>query len=195
MNRRPANDWGFEDLFPREFLTSDWANQWRSWAGRRRTQIFESGEMKFVILRLLQEKPRHGYDVIKALEEKMRGYYTPSAGTVYPTLQLLEDQSYVRSVEADGRKVFHITPDGEHFLSEHRDVVDEIFERARDVVRDFAAGPMADLNGAFARLASATYKRAWRKGPENPAITRVTAILQKATEDIDRIWSTSETQP
>jgi len=64
--------------------------------------MFESGEVKFVILRLLKEKPRHGYEVIKAIEEKFGGYYSPSAGTVYPTLQLLEDVGYVRAVETDG---------------------------------------------------------------------------------------------
>ena len=64
---------------------------WGGHRGGRRQQMFESGEMKFVILRLLKEKPRYGYEVIKALEEKLAGYYTPSAGTVYPTLQLLED--------------------------------------------------------------------------------------------------------
>ena len=68
--------------------------------------MFESGEVKFVILRLLKEKPRHGYEVIKALEEKLGGYYTPSAGTVYPTLQLLEDEGYVRAVETEGKKVY-----------------------------------------------------------------------------------------
>ena len=72
--------------------------------------MFESGEMKFVILRLLREKPRHGYEVMKALEEKFRGHYTPSAGTVYPTLQLLEDEGYVRAVDTDGKKVYHVTP-------------------------------------------------------------------------------------
>src|SRR5437762_4232075 len=93
---------------------------------RRRNQMFESGEVKFVILRLLREKPRHGYEIIKALEERMGGHYTPSAGTVYPTLQLLEDQGYVRAVETEGRRVYHITAEGEHFLDENRDVIDDI---------------------------------------------------------------------
>ena len=113
----------------------DWSQNWKGWAGRggrpRRAQFFESGEMKFVILRLLKEKPRHGYDIIKALEDKMGGCYTPSAGTVYPTLQLLEDQGHVRAAEVDGKKVYHITPEGERFLSEHHDVLEDILERVR----------------------------------------------------------------
>jgi DNA-binding PadR family transcriptional regulator len=150
--------------------------------------MFESGEVKFVILRLLKEQPRHGYEIIKALEQKMWGCYTPSAGTIYPTLQLLEDQGYVRAVETDGKRVYHITPEGERFLAEHNDVLEDIFERVRDTVRDFAGGAMGDLNSAFARLATSIYKQAWRKGPEHPAISRVVDILRRAADEIEQAW-------
>jgi DNA-binding PadR family transcriptional regulator len=190
------DDWGFGDFFRAEF-DGNWG-PWKAWSGtrsrKRRTNVFESGEMKFVILRLLKERPRHGYDIIKALEEKMWGCYTPSAGSVYPTLQLLEDQGYVRVVEADGKKVYHITPDGERFLAEHQDVLDDIFERLRETVRDFAGGAMGELNGAFAKLATSIYKRVWRKGPEHPAIKRVTEILRKAADDIERTWESAESR-
>src|SRR4051794_40871815 len=110
MNRH-RDDWDFGELFS-GFGSRDWNNRWKHWAGRggrRRGPIFESGELKFIILRLLKEKPRHGYEVIKALEERMWGCYTPSPGAVYPTLQLLEDQGYVRGVDTEGKKVYHIT--------------------------------------------------------------------------------------
>ena len=156
--------------------------------GRRRSQMFESGEMKFVILRLLREKPRHGYEVMKALEEKFSGHYTPSAGTVYPTLQLLEDEGYVRAVDTDGKKVYHVTPEGEKYLDEHRDVLDEIFERVRETVRDFTGGGLGEVQGAFARLAGTTFRRAWRLGPDDPALRQVAEILKKAADDIDAAW-------
>ena len=158
--------------------------------GRRRTQMFESGEMKFVILRLLKEKPRHGYEVIKALEEKLGGYYTPSAGTVYPTLQLLEDEGYVRVVETDGKKVYHVTPEGERYLEEHRDLLDEIIDRVRETVRDFAGGGIGEVQSAFARLAGTTFKRAWRRGPDDPALKRVAEILRKAADEVEQAWQT-----
>ncbi len=186
--RKSCDDWGFGADFP-------FGRGWRGWTGgggprgRRRSQMFESGEMKFVILRLLREKPRHGYEVMKALEEKFRGHYTPSAGTVYPTLQLLEDEGYVRAVDTDGKKVYHVTPEGEKYLDEHRDVLDEIFDRVRETVRDFAGGGMGEVHTAFAHLAGTTFKRAWRRGPDDPSLRKVADILKKAAEDIDSAWS------
>jgi DNA-binding PadR family transcriptional regulator len=161
-------------------------NAWRG-RRRRRQQFFESGEVKYVILRLLQEKPRHGYEIMKELEERMGGWYTPSPGTVYPTLQLLEDQGHVRAVETEGKKVYHITPEGEAFLHEHREFTDDIFDRVRDMVGGFASGGMGELNAAFARLAGQAYRNAWRLGPESPVLTRMAEVLRKAAAEIEEI--------
>jgi DNA-binding PadR family transcriptional regulator len=154
---------------------------------RRRQQVFESGEVKYVILRLLEEKPRHGYEIIKALEERLGGWYSPSPGTVYPTLQLLEDQGFVRAVETEGKKVYHITPEGQAFLREHREVTDDIFDRVRDMVGGFAAGGMGELNSAFARLAREAYRSAWRLGPDHPALGRMAEVLKKAAAEVEEI--------
>jgi DNA-binding PadR family transcriptional regulator len=151
--------------------------------------MFESGEVKFVILRLLKEKPRHGYEVIKALEEKLGGYYTPSAGTVYPTLQLLEDEGYVRAVDTEGKKVYHITPEGEAYLEKHRDLLEEILDRVRETVRDFTGGGLGEVQGSFMHLAGVTFKRAWRRGPDDPALKRVAEILRKAADEIEEAWT------
>ncbi len=158
--------------------------------GRGRRQMFESGEIKFVILRILKEKPRHGYEVIKALEEGMGGCYTPSAGTVYPTLQLLEDQGHIRAVDAEGKKIYEVTAAGEKYLEEHKDVLEEIVDRVRETVRDFTGGAIGELQGEFARLAKDTFRHAWRRGPNDPAVRRVVEILKQAADDVERAWST-----
>jgi DNA-binding PadR family transcriptional regulator len=183
----PRDDWGFGPGFP---FGKWWAGAWSSGSrgSRRRSQMFESGEVKFVILRLLKEKPRHGYEIIKALEEKMGGYYTPSAGTVYPTLQLLEDEGYIRADESEGKKVYHVTPAGERYLEEHRDLLDEILDRVRETVRDFTGGGIGEVQGAFAQLAAVTLRKAWRRGPEDPALQRVAEILRKAKDEIEQAW-------
>ncbi|MBI1723309.1 MAG: PadR family transcriptional regulator [Gemmatimonadetes bacterium] len=183
--------WDFGDVFGAGFGPRFWAFCYpggRRGPGRarRRQQMFESGEVKYVILRLLKEKPRHGYEIIKALEEKMGGWYSPSAGTVYPTLQLLEDQGYVRVVEQEGKKVYHITPEGEQFLEEHRDVIDDIFDRVRDAIHSLGHGSMAELNQAFARVATLAYRHAWRAGPEDEYTKRIVEILRRAAEEIEK---------
>jgi DNA-binding PadR family transcriptional regulator len=192
------DDWGLGSFFG-GFGPGGFGWQWGAGGPgrgrRRRSQFFESGEIKFVILRLLKEKPRHGYEIIKALEERMGGHYTPSAGTIYPTLQLLEDQGYVRAVDTEGRKVYHITPEGERFLEEHRDVIEDIFDRVRDTLRDVAGGSMGELHSAFAHLAAVTYRRAWRSGPENPSILRVVEILRRTAEEIEREWKRPAEEP
>jgi DNA-binding PadR family transcriptional regulator len=154
---------------------------------RRWGRMFEPGEMRLVILRLIREKPRHGYEIIKALEERMHGCYTPSAGSVYPTLQMLEDQGFVRIVEEDGKKVYHITPEGERFLDDNQDVLEDIGERIREAVRGVAGGAVGDVNTAFAQLAKRVFKDAWRSGPDSERTAKIAEILRRAAADIEAL--------
>ena len=155
--------------------------------GRHRRQMFESGEMKYIILRLIKEKPRHGYEIIKAIEEGMAGCYSPSPGTVYPTLQLLEDQGFVRVADEAGKKVYHITPEGEAFLEEHRSTIEDILDRVKDAVRGFAGGSMGELNQAFGQLAREAYRKAWRAGPDDERTRKIVEILKKAAADVEAV--------
>lgn len=75
-------------------------------------RFFRRGDIKFALLNLLTERPMHGYEMMKALETQSGGMYTPSAGTIYPTLQMLEDRGFVTSTETDGKKVYQITDAG-----------------------------------------------------------------------------------
>jgi DNA-binding PadR family transcriptional regulator len=160
----------------------------RQWArgGRRRRQWFESGDMKYVILKLVQEKPRHGYEVMKELEERMHGCYTPSPGTVYPTLQWLEDEGLVMAKEVEGKKVFEITDAGRAFLEEHRDVVEEIFHRVEETVERVMGGAMVDVNRAVGRLVKAVYRTGW-KVQDDGARKKVAEVLARAAEEIEAL--------
>src|SRR5919202_3817215 len=118
------------------------------WGGGRRRggpfgggRMFEQGDLKYVILRLLDEKPRHGYEIIKELEERFGGTYSPSPGTVYPTLTMLEDLGFARATpEEGGRKIYEITDAGREHLREHKGTVEDIFER----IAQFGAGFFGD---------------------------------------------------
>jgi len=167
------------DAFGFGFGPRAWA-----WSGRRRRrQWFESGDMKYVILKLLQDKPRHGYEVMKELEERMHGCYSPSPGTVYPTLQWLEDEGLVTARDADGKKVYEVTDAGRQFLQEHRDVVDDIFDRVREAVDRVAGGGMVDVNRALGRVVKAVYRAGWKV--DEAARKRVAELLAKAAEEIE----------
>jgi DNA-binding PadR family transcriptional regulator len=87
---------------------------------------FNKGDLKYVILDLLKEKPRHGYEVIRELEEMSHGLYTPSPGAVYPTLQMLEEIGYAEATERDGKKIYTITEAGLKFLDESQESANEV---------------------------------------------------------------------
>ena len=156
---------------------------WGFRGGRGRRQWFGAGDMKYVILKLLKDKPRHGYEVMKELEERMHGCYSPSPGTVYPTLQWLEDEGLVTARDVDGKKVYEVTDAGRQFLQEHRDVVDDIFERVREAVDRVAGGGMVDVNRALGRVVKAVYRAGWKV--DEAARKRVAELLAKAAEEIE----------
>lgn len=186
------DSWPFGEFFSAGFGPRMWAfgcgpRGGRGGWGRGRRQIFESGEMKYVILRLLKDKPMHGYEVIRALEEKLGGWYTPSAGTVYPTLQLLEDEGYVRIVETEGKKVYHVTAEGERFLEEHKSTLEDIMERVGDALRGLAEGPIGDLNSNLGRLAKAAWSQSFRAGMHSERAKQIAEILKRAADEIEQL--------
>lgn len=84
-------------------------------------RMFGRGDLKYALLDLLQERPKHGYEMIKELEDRSGGFYSPSAGAIYPTLQLLEDRGWVTTEAQEGKKVYAITDAGRAALNEHRE--------------------------------------------------------------------------
>ena len=103
-------------------------------AGRRRRRMFESGELRLVLLKLIADEPRHGYDLIRAIEELTGGEYAPSPGVVYPTLTLLQDMGLIEEAAVEGpRKPFQATDEGRAHLEEQCEEVDALFERLSDL--------------------------------------------------------------
>lgn len=158
-------------------------------SGRRgfRFRVFDRGDLKYVILQLLSEKPMHGYEVMRALEQESGGCYSASPGSVYPTLQMLEDQGYIVGEEKEGKKVYSITEEGREFLRENGDLVDDILDRVSEFTDRFFRTEMRDLTRSFRRLAQATFERGvrWSEHPEE--LERVKEILDRATREIEGI--------
>ena len=180
--------WGFDASFMNGILGAEGRPRGR-WRGGR---MFEQGDLRYVVLRLLEEKPRHGYEIIKALEERFNGAYAPSPGVVYPTLQLLEDLGYARVMPGpEGKKVYEITDAGRAHLAENRDTVDSIFDRISKLVGHFLDEPMAEVHGAFRHAAKATYARASDSASEPAVLAQIVQILNRAATEIEQLGRAS----
>lgn len=149
---------------------------WGQWSGARRGR----GDIKFLILEVLAEGPRHGYDIIAALEEKSGGRYRPSAGSVYPTLQLLEEGGYITGQAVDAKRVFTITDAGRELLATRSTETGDFTDEAEGV----------DLRGAALALGAAVMQ-AGRVSNE-PARAKVHAILERARREIYAILAEGE---
>ena len=112
----------------------------------QRSRIFAKGDIKYVILDLLKDKPSYGYEIMHSLEHHFHGFYSPSAGSVYPTLQMLEDLGYVSASERDGKKVYTITEEGKKFLTEQRESVHRVKSYMRNWQED---GDREELRDTF----------------------------------------------
>src|SRR5262245_15537053 len=108
------------------------------WGGRhgmgggdmmRAGRMLAQGDLRLIALALIAEQPRHGYEIIKVLEDKTAGWYSPSPGIVYPTLTYLEDAGYVTAQAEGAKKLYTITDEGRAYLEENRDFVDSVLER------------------------------------------------------------------
>jgi len=155
--------------------------------GRRAARMFGQGDLKLVILQLLDEKPRHGYDIIRALEERSGGSYSPSPGTVYPTLSLLEEMDYAKAtLEESGKKIYSITDQGRKYLAEHKETVDDVFERLVDLGRSLFGGrEMIQAHEAMGALGRA-YARFVMGGPKSrEQIEKIAEMLRKLAADLD----------
>jgi DNA-binding PadR family transcriptional regulator len=97
--------------------------------GMRTAKMLASGDLQLIILRLLSENPRHGYEIIKAVEEHSSGVYTPSPGMVYPALTYLEEMGYAVAAAEGTKKLFTITAEGTEYLNKHRVAADDLWNQ------------------------------------------------------------------
>jgi len=156
--------------------------------GRRARRMFEGGELRLVLLKLIADEPRHGYDLIRAIEDLTGGEYAPSPGIVYPTLTLLQDMGLVEEAAGEGpRKPFQITEEGKAHLAEREEEVEGLFERLRDLAprEEHTAGPA--IGRAVKNLMTALRHRVGRDGLDDELLHEIAAILDEAAQRIERV--------
>jgi DNA-binding PadR family transcriptional regulator len=153
--------------------------------GRRR--IFDQGDLRLVVLQLISEKPRHGYDIIRAIEEKTGGAYSPSPGVVYPTLTWLEDLGHVRvTTDESARKLHEITPEGTEFLERNREAVDALFARMAGIQEAQGQSAMPQIVRATENFNLALRMRLSRQPLTNEQANAIAAIIDQAATAVEQ---------
>lgn len=154
------------------------------WGFRRR--FFESGEVRIALLSLLKDGPKHGYELMKELEARSGGMYRASAGTVYPNLQMLEDEGLIRAEMRDGKRVFAITQAGQAELDRNKDAEDRVWGRASqwDDWSDMMSPGAFEVMGPAMRLARAAFSKAGRG--DDRTVERIRQILTAAADEVEK---------
>lgn len=147
-------------------------------------RIFGPGDLRLVLLASIEEKPRHGYELIKDLEAKFGGGYAPSPGSVYPTLTLMEELGHVRAATSEGTKrLFEITADGRAYLRENEAALNSALARMDMAARAVSGeAPPQDLHHAMHTLKAALMFH--RGGWDEKETERVRKIIEAAAEAI-----------
>jgi len=152
--------------------------------GRRR--MFDSGELRLVLLKLVSDQPRHGYDLIRAIEELTGGAYAPSPGVVYPTLTMLQDMGQIEERKSDGaRKAFAVTADGAAHLAANRTEVDAILARLAELAAAREKFDGVPVRRAMENLRMAIRGRMSQGDADKATMREITAILDEAARNIE----------
>jgi len=159
--------------------------------GRHRTgrpeRVFDQGDLRYVILKLLSEKPSHGYELIKEIEDRLGGAYSPSPGVVYPTLTLLEEMGYAQVAQSDGpKKAYAITPEGLAVLEANKASVEAILQRMSAIAERRGGGLAPQIVRALENLNVALRLRMERGKLTDQQIADVAAALDAAAATVER---------
>lgn len=151
-----------------------------------RRRMFEQGDLRFVLLKLIGEKPSHGYELIKAIEDRLAGAYSPSPGIVYPTLTLLEELGLIRVQESEGaRKLYAITPEGVAALDQNRETVASIFARMAEINARHGGGAAPQIVRAMENLRTALRLRLSRGPLSADEVAAIASLLDETAKTVE----------
>jgi DNA-binding PadR family transcriptional regulator len=149
----------------------------------------ERGEVRYLVLSAIVDRPRHGYEIIQTIEERSRGQYRPSPGVIYPTLQMLEELGHVSVIEAEGRKAYAITDAGRRDLEANEEAVRDFYDHFEDEPWEAYAEDFGELMKRVGRLLRA-FKRGSRRGHMSPEVmTKIREALDEALAKIERAFA------
>jgi DNA-binding PadR family transcriptional regulator len=150
-------------------------------------RFFAHGDLRLVILNLIAEKPRHGYDIIKAIEDAVSGAYSPSPGVIYPTLTLLEELGYVTATTEGAKKLHAITDEGRAFLEANRGTLDALLSRMGEAGAVRGGGRSPAIMRAMENLKVALKLRMMRGSITDEQIDAIAAAIDAAASKVEKI--------
>jgi DNA-binding PadR family transcriptional regulator len=155
--------------------------------GHRAERVFEQGDLRLLLLSLVADKPRHGYELIKAVEDSVGGAYSPSPGVVYPTLSLLEDLGYARAEAAEGgKKLYTVTPEGKAFLETQAGALSLLKARMEEAAVTGRRSNAPQIRRAMGNLAMALQLRLSRGPLSDEQVQAVAAAIDAAAQAIEK---------
>ncbi len=166
-----------------------WADFGRPGPGGRWGRRVDRGDVKYLILSVLKDGPKHGYEIIREIERRAQGSYAPSPGTVYPTLQMLEDMGHVRSEVRDERRVYTLTDAGRAYLDEHQESASGAWERFRGPdwpgFPGFGGEAQRELQREVVDLARALFARGRIFQADEKTLGKVREAIRTARQQVE----------
>lgn len=153
-------------------------------ASARRRRPLDHGDLRLLILSLIAEQPRHGYDLIAEIESRTGGTYKPSPGVMYPALAVIQDMGLAKVKKESGKRVFYITEAGEAELEEHAETLMKIEERLEALAHPESQLDPSDVRAASQRLRHTLFKTVTQAWPDTSDYEEIVSILNQARADI-----------
>ena len=150
--------------------------------------MFDSGELRLVLLKLIADQPRHGYDLIRAIEEMTHGAYAPSPGVVYPTLTMLQDMGLIEEAKGEGSRKAFASPTRARPISPRRPRRSRLCSSGSRISAATSARPAAPpIKRAVGNLLSSLWHRVTREDIDEETLHKIAAILDEAAQKIERL--------
>lgn len=155
--------------------------------GGRRGRMFDGGELKLVLLGLIGEAPRHGYDLIREIEERTGGAYAPSPGVIYPTLTLLDDMGLIEGVADGSKKQFAITDAGRAELETKASELKGLMDRLAELGAQRAKTDTGPVSRAMGNLRAVLANRVTADGVTPETLHDIAALLDEVAQKVERL--------
>ncbi|MEP3227067.1 MAG: PadR family transcriptional regulator [Parasphingorhabdus sp.] len=183
---RRGKQWGY--MNGQKFARAFAAAAFEGAKAKRRARVFQRGELRLVLLHLISQESRHGYDLIQQIEELTGGHYAPSPGIVYPTLTLMAEMDLIAEQADDGgKKIYAVTEAGTALLADEEKHIATILKRLEDIAEMDRASDGASIRRATNNLKTAIRIRLAEEEKGSERILDVAAIIDEAASKIERL--------